>query len=174
MTKVIFVSLAAAALSLMSLPALAQTEGPATRQPVMQVAQMEKDIVVTATQAGKFKTLVTALKAAGLVATLKGPGPFTVFAPTDAAFAKVPPAALKALLKDKKKLTAVLTFHVVPGKLMAKEVLAGAPLKTVEGQTLKAMSMGGTAMVNNAKIITTDIKCSNGVIHVIDTVLMPK
>lgn len=174
MKKAILISLGAATLSLMSLPATAQTEGSHKREPVKQVAQMEKDIVTTATQAGKFKTLLTAVKAAGLVDTLKGTGPFTVFAPTDAAFAKVPPATLKALLKDKKKLTAVLTFHVVSGKLMAKDVLAGAPLKTVQGETLKATSKGGTAMVDNAKIVTTDIKCSNGVIHVIDTVLMPK
>jgi uncharacterized surface protein with fasciclin (FAS1) repeats len=131
-----------------------------------------KDIVDTAVAAGTFKTLATALQAAGLVDTLKGKGPFTVFAPTDAAFAKVPKADLDALLKDKAKLTAVLTYHVVPGKVMAKDVKAGK-VKTVQGSELTITTTGGV-MVDNAKVTATDIVADNGVIHVIDTVVMPK
>jgi uncharacterized surface protein with fasciclin (FAS1) repeats len=130
------------------------------------------DIVDTAVAAGSFKTLATALQAAGLVDTLKGPGPFTVFAPTDAAFAKVPKADLDALLKDKAKLTAVLTYHVVPGKVMAKDVKAGK-VKTVQGSELTITTAGGV-MVDKSKVTATDIAADNGVIHVIDTVLMPK
>ena len=130
-----------------------------------------KDIVDTAVAAGSFKTLVTAIKAAGLVDTLKGKGPFTVFAPTDEAFAKIPKADLDALIKDKAKLTGVLTYHVVPAKVMAADVKAGdAP--TVNGKALKIKTEGGV-MVNNAKVTKTDIVTSNGVIHVIDAVLMP-
>jgi uncharacterized surface protein with fasciclin (FAS1) repeats len=131
-----------------------------------------KDIVDTAVAAGQFKTLATALQAAGLVDTLKGKGPFTVFAPTDEAFAKVPKADLDALLKDKAKLTAVLTYHVVPGKVMAKDVKAGK-VKTVQGSELTVGTMGGVT-VDNAKVIKTDIGATNGVIHVIDTVVLPK
>ena len=130
------------------------------------------DIVDTAVAAGSFKTLATALGAAGLVDTLKGPGPFTVFAPTDAAFAKIPKADLDALLKDKAKLTAVLTYHVVPGKVMAKDVKAGM-VKTVQGSSLTVKTDMGV-MVDNAKVTATDIAADNGVIHVIDTVVMPK
>jgi uncharacterized surface protein with fasciclin (FAS1) repeats len=131
-----------------------------------------KDIVDTAVAAGNFKTLANALTAAGLVDTLKGPGPFTVFAPTDEAFAKVPKADLDALLKDKAKLTAVLTYHVVPGKVMAKDVKAGQ-VKTVQGSMLTISTTGGV-MVDKAKVTATDIVADNGVIHVIDTVVMPK
>jgi uncharacterized surface protein with fasciclin (FAS1) repeats len=131
-----------------------------------------KDIVDTAVSAGSFKTLVTAVQAAGLVDTLKGPGPFTVFAPTDEAFAKIPKAQLDALLKDKAKLTAVLTYHVVPGKVMAKDVKAGK-VKTVQGGEITVGTMGGVT-VDNAKVVSTDVAASNGVIHVIDTVIMPK
>jgi uncharacterized surface protein with fasciclin (FAS1) repeats len=131
-----------------------------------------KDIVDTAVAAGNFKTLATALTAAGLVDTLKGPGPFTVFAPTDEAFAKVPKADLDALLKDKAKLTAVLTYHVVPGKVMAKDVKAGQ-VKTVQGSMLTISTANGV-MVDKAKVTATDIAADNGVIHVIDTVIMPK
>ncbi len=131
-----------------------------------------KDIVDTAVGAGNFTTLVTAIKAAGLVDTLKGKGPFTVFAPTDAAFAKVPKADLDALLKDKAKLTAVLTYHVVPGTVMAKDIKAGN-VKTVQGSNLVLATTGGVT-VNNAKVTTADIVADNGVIHVVDTVLMPK
>lgn len=130
------------------------------------------DIVDTAVAAGSFKTLATALGAAGLVDTLKGPGPFTVFAPTDAAFAKIPKADLDALLKDKAKLTAVLTYHVVPGKVMAKDVKPGM-VKTVQGSSITIKTDGGV-MVDNAKVTATDIAADNGVIHVIDTVVMPK
>ena len=131
-----------------------------------------QDIVDVAAKAGNFNTLVTAVKAAGLVDTLKGPGPFTVFAPTDAAFAKVPKAKLDALLADKAALTKVLTYHVVPGKVMAADVKAGK-VKTVEGQELTVITKGGV-MVDNAKVVATDVAASNGVIHAIDTVLMPK
>jgi uncharacterized surface protein with fasciclin (FAS1) repeats len=131
-----------------------------------------KDIVDTAVAAGSFKTLATALGAAGLVDTLKGKGPFTVFAPNDAAFAKIPKADLDALLKDKAKLTAVLTYHVVPGKVMAADVKPGK-VKTVQGSDLTITTSNGV-MVNNAKVIKTDIVADNGVIHVIDTVVMPK
>ncbi len=131
-----------------------------------------KDLVDTAVAAGNFKTLATALQAAGLVDTLKGPGPFTVFAPTDAAFAKIPKADLDALLKDKAKLTAVLTYHVVPGKVMVKDVKAGK-VKTVQGAELTVATSGGVT-VDGAKVTATDIVADNGVIHVIDTVVMPK
>jgi uncharacterized surface protein with fasciclin (FAS1) repeats len=133
----------------------------------------EKDIVDTAVAAGSFNTLVTAIKEAGLVETLKGKGPFTVFAPTDEAFAKIPKDQLNALLADKKKLTAVLTYHVVPGKAVAADVKSG-PLETVQGQTLKVDVSSMGVQVDNAKVIKTDVMASNGVIHVIDTVLMPK
>lgn len=131
-----------------------------------------KDIVDTAVSAGSFKTLVTAVQAAGLVDTLKGPGPFTVFAPTDEAFAKIPKDQLDALLKDKAKLTSVLTYHVVPGKVMAKDVKAGK-VKTVQGSEITVGTMGGVT-VDNAKVVTADVAASNGVIHVIDSVIMPK
>ena len=131
-----------------------------------------KDIVDTAVGAGNFKTLATALTAAGLIDTLKGPGPFTVFAPTDAAFAKIPKAQLDALLADKAKLSAVLTYHVVPGKVMAKDVKAGM-VKTVQGSSLSITTAGGV-MVDGAKVTATDIVADNGVIHVIDSVVLPK
>ena len=131
-----------------------------------------KDIVDTAVAAGSFKTLATALTAAGLIDTLKGPGPFTVFAPTDEAFAKIPKADLDALLKDKAKLTSVLTYHVVAGKVMAADVKAGK-VKTIQGSELTISTMGGVK-VDNANVVKTDIVADNGVIHVIDSVLMPK
>jgi uncharacterized surface protein with fasciclin (FAS1) repeats len=130
------------------------------------------DIVDTAVKAGSFNTLAAALTAADLVATLKGKGPFTVFAPTDEAFAKIPKADLDALLKDKAKLTAVLTYHVVAGKVMAADVKAGK-VKTVQGSEITISTMGGVS-VDNAKVIKTDIVASNGVIHVIDSVIIPK
>ena len=148
-----------------TLIALALTAGTA-------LSVMAQDIVDTAVKAGNFTTLVAAVKAAGLVDTLKGPGPFTVFAPTDAAFAKVPKATLDALLADKAALTKVLTYHVVPGKVMAADVKAGK-VKTVQGQELTITTTGGV-MVDNAKVVATDVAASNGVIHAIDTVLMPK
>jgi uncharacterized surface protein with fasciclin (FAS1) repeats len=135
-------------------------------------AQAKADIVDTAVAAGNFKTLATALQAADLVKTLKGDGPFTVFAPTDAAFAKIPKDQLDALLKDKAKLTSVLTYHVVPGRVMAKDVKPGA-VKTVQGQSLTVKADGGKVMVDNATVTATDIAARNGVIHVIDTVVLP-
>ena len=142
----------------------------------MAMAQMPAgDIVDTAIANGNFKTLVAAVQAAGLVDTLKSPGPFTVFAPTDAAFAKLPKGTVEDLLKpeNKAKLTGILTYHVVSGKIMAKDVKSG-PVKTVEGSsaTIKADAMG--VMIDNAKVVTADVVTSNGVIHVIDTVIMPK
>ena len=136
------------------------------------LAAQSKDIVDTAVSAGTFNTLATALTAAGLVDTLKGPGPFTVFAPTDEAFAKIPKAQLDALLADKAKLSAVLTYHVVPGKVMAKDVKAGK-VKTVQGSSLTVATAAGV-MVDGAKVTATDIVADNGVIHVIDSVVMPK
>jgi uncharacterized surface protein with fasciclin (FAS1) repeats len=138
----------------------------------LSAAAWAKDIVDTAVSAGSFKTLVAAVQAAGLVDTLKGPGPFTVFAPTDEAFAKIPKAQLDALLADKAKLTAVLTYHVVPGKVMAADVKAGK-VKTVQGQELTIGTMGGVT-VNNARVTATDVTARNGVIHVIDTVVLPQ
>ncbi|MFP5396978.1 MAG: fasciclin domain-containing protein [Gammaproteobacteria bacterium] len=130
-----------------------------------------KDIVDTAVAAGQFKTLATALQAAGLVDTLKGKGPFTVFAPTDEAFAKIPKAQLDALLADKARLTAVLTYHVVPGKVMAADVRAGA-VTTVQGAPVNVSTTGGVK-VNDANVVKTDIAADNGVIHVIDRVILP-
>jgi len=130
-----------------------------------------KDIVDTAVSAGDFNTLAAALKAAGLVDTLKGKGPFTVFAPTDEAFAKIPKGQLDALLADKAKLTAVLTYHVVAGSVMSKDVHAGM-VKTVQGSSLTVSTMGGVK-VDNANVTAVDIVADNGVIHVIDTVILP-
>jgi uncharacterized surface protein with fasciclin (FAS1) repeats len=130
------------------------------------------DIVDTAIKAGNFKTLVAAVQAAGLVDTLKGPGPFTVFAPTDEAFAKIPKATLDGLLKDKAALTKILTYHVVSGKVMAKDVKAGM-VKTVQGSDVTLATMGGVT-VNGAKVVAADVAADNGVIHAIDTVIMPK
>lgn len=131
------------------------------------------DIVDTAVSAGSFKTLVTAVQEAGLVDTLKGPGPFTVFAPTDDAFAKIPKADLDALLKDKAALTKVLTYHVVPGKVLAQDVKPGE-VATVEGSALTVSAKDGKVMVDNAMVVQTDVMADNGVIHVIDSVIMPK
>ena len=135
-------------------------------------AAQAKDIVETAVAAGNFKTLVAAITAAGLVDTLKGKGPFTVFAPTDAAFAKIPKADLDALLADKAKLSAVLLAHVVPAKVMSTDVKAGM-VKTAGGYELTVATTGGVT-VNGAKVTAVDIVASNGVIHVIDTVIVPK
>ena len=139
-------------------------------------AMGQKDIVDTAIASGSFKTLVTALKAADLVDTLKGKGPFTVFAPTDEAFAKLPAGTLESLLKpeSKSKLQGILTYHVVPSKVMASDVVKLNSAKTVNGQSLTIKVKYGTVMVDNAKVTKTDIKCTNGVIHVIDAVVLPK
>ncbi len=133
----------------------------------------DKDIVDTAVAAGDFTTLVKAVQAAGLVDTLKGAGPFTVFAPTDEAFAKLPPGALDALIANPAKLKEVLLYHVVPGKVMAANVKPGVD-KTAEGAAVKITVKDGKVFVNKAQVVKTDIVCSNGVIHVIDAVLMPK
>ena len=134
------------------------------------------DIVDTAVAAGAFDTLVTAVKAAGLVEVLKSAGPFTVFAPTEEAFAKVPKETLSSLLRPEKieQLKAVLTFHVVPGKVLAADVLKLTEAKTVQGQSAKVSLVNGQPMIDAAKILKTDILCSNGVIHVIDSVILPK
>lgn len=134
----------------------------------------DKDIVDTAVAAGSFNTLVTAVKEAGLVETLKGSGPFTVFAPTDEAFAKIPKDKLTALLKDKEALKKVLLYHVVAGKVMAKDVVKMKSAKTVQGTSAKVTVKGDKVMIDNANVVKTDIACSNGVIHVIDSVIMPK
>lgn len=160
-------SLAVFALCLVSLGcASAVAEKPAAK----------KDIVDTAVAAGSFKTLVTAVQAADLVATLKSPGPFTVFAPTDAAFAKLPDGTVAGLLKpeNKTKLAAVLTYHVVPGKLMSGDVVKATTLKTVQGQSLKVEVKDGKVFIDGAQVTTVDIETTNGVIHVIDSVVLPK
>ena len=135
----------------------------------------EKNIVDTAVAAGQFNTLVTAIKAGGLVQTLEGPGPFTVFAPTDAAFAKLPAGTVENLLKpeNKPKLVAILTYHVVPGKVMAGDVVKLKEAKTVNGEKLLIHVNGSEVMVDNAKVTATDIVAANGVIHVVDTVMLP-
>lgn len=136
----------------------------------------KKDIVDTAVGAGSFTTLVAAIKAADLVDTLKGKGPFTVFAPTDEAFAKLPAGTLDDLLKpeNKAKLQAILTYHVVPGKVMAADVVKLKKAKTAQGQELAIKVADGKVTVDNANVVKTDIACSNGVIHVIDTVVLPE
>lgn len=140
-------------------------------------ADDKKDIVDTAVAAGSFKTLVAAVKAADLVDTLKGEGPFTVMAPTDEAFAKLPEGTLESLLKpeNKEKLVAILKYHVIPGKVLAADVvkLDGQDVKTAEGAKAKICLKDGGVMINNAKVVKTDIDCTNGVIHVIDTVILP-
>ena len=134
----------------------------------------KKDIVDTAVAAGSFETLVAAVKAAGLVETLKGEGPFTVFAPTDEAFAKLPEGTLEALLEDKEKLKSILTYHVVAGKVMAADVVKLSSATTVQGQEVDIKAGSGGVMIDNANVIKTDIETSNGVIHVIDTVILPE
>jgi len=133
------------------------------------------DIVDTAVAAGSFKTLAAAVTAAGLVPTLKSAGPFTVFAPTDEAFAKLPAGTVEALLKDIPKLTAILTYHVVAGKVMAADVvtLDGKSAKTVNGAEVKISTGGGVKLNGTANVVKTDIECTNGVIHVLDAVILP-
>ena len=139
-------------------------------------SHIKKDIVDTAVGAGSFDTLVAAVKAADLVETLKSEGPFTVFAPTDDAFAKLPEGTVEDLLKpeNKAKLQSILTYHVVPGKVMAKDVVNLSSAKTVNDQSVTIKTSGKNVMVDNANVVKTDIMCSNGIIHVIDTVIMPK
>ena len=133
------------------------------------------DIIDTAVGAGTFKTLAAAVTAAGLVATLKGDGPFTVFAPSDEAFAKLPAGTVESLLKDIPKLTAILTYHVVAGKVMAADVMTmdGKTAATVNGALLKISTTGGVKLNGEINVVATDIVCTNGVIHVIDSVLLP-
>lgn len=135
----------------------------------------DKNIVETAVEAGNFKTLAAALAAADLVEAVKGPGPFTVFAPTDEAFAKLPKGTVETLLKpeNKAKLAAILTYHVVPGKVMAKDVVNVKGAKSLNGQRIDVTVAGGNVSVDGAKVVKTDIACSNGVIHVIDSVILP-
>ncbi|MBA6223066.1 fasciclin domain-containing protein [Colwellia sp. MB02u-18] len=137
---------------------------------------MKKDIVDVAAENGSFNTLVAAIKAAGLVDTLKGEGPFTVFAPTDEAFAKLPEGTVEMLLEpeNKDKLASILTYHVVSGKVMSTDVVKIDSATSVQGEMLMVEVVDGNVMINNAKVIMADVKASNGVIHVIDTVLMPK
>jgi uncharacterized surface protein with fasciclin (FAS1) repeats len=138
-------------------------------------AAADKNIIDTAVAAGQFKTLATALSAAGLADTLKGQGPFTVFAPTDQAFAKLPPGTLDSLLKkeNKDQLTAILTYHVVPGELMAADAAKLKQAKTVNGKTVRVNLSNGKIMVNDATVTGADIPASNGVIHIIDSVILP-
>ena len=161
-------SLAAALVATTGGVALAQ--GQMVRKDVTR-----QDIVETAVAAGQFKTLVAAVQAAGLVETLKGDGPFTVFAPSDAAFAKLPAGTVEALLADKAKLASILTYHVVPGKVMAADVIGagGAKPATVNGQPLDVQVRDGKVYVNGAQVTSAYVSASNGVIHVIDTVLLP-
>jgi uncharacterized surface protein with fasciclin (FAS1) repeats len=161
----VFATTAAAIVAVVVTVALGSTFARASKQ----------DIVDTAVAAGQFKTLAKALDAAGLVATLKGSGPFTVFAPTDAAFAKLPAGTLQNLLKpeNKAKLTAILTYHVVPGAVTAEQVTKLSEAKTVNGAVLKVSLRDGKVMINDADVVKPDIETSNGVIHVIDAVLLP-
>jgi uncharacterized surface protein with fasciclin (FAS1) repeats len=161
------VSFSRVALALGAVALIVGSAGPA------QTAELTKDIVTTAVQAGSFNTLAKALAAADLVETLKGPGPFTVFAPTDEAFAKLPPGTLEALLADQAKLTKVLTYHVVPGTVMAADVVTMSSVKTVQGQNVTIDTRGGVK-VDNANVVKTDILATNGVIHVIDAVILPQ
>jgi transforming growth factor-beta-induced protein len=133
----------------------------------------KKDIVQTAAANKDFSTLVTAVKAADLVEALQGKGPFTVFAPTNDAFKKIPKEQLEALLKDKKGLTSVLTYHVVPGRVMAADVAKLKEAKTLQGKKVSITIKDGKVMINGAQVLKTDIECANGVIHVIDSVIMP-
>ena len=143
---------------------------------VGQAQSATKDIVDTAVAAGSFTTLAKALQAADLVDTLKGNGPFTVFAPTDAAFAKLPAGTLEDLLKpaNKAKLRSILTYHVVPGRVTAADVVKLTSAKAVSGDSIAIKANGGSVMVDGAQVVKTDIDASNGVIHVIDSVILPK
>lgn len=161
--------------ALLSLAVLAPAAALAdSKAPAPAPAAAPKDIVDTAVAAGSFKVLTKAVTEAGLVETLKGKGPFTVFAPTDEAFAKLPKGTVEALLKDKKKLTAILTYHVVSGSVKAADAAKLTSAKTVNGQPIAIKVKDKAVMINDAKVVTADIQASNGVIHVVDTVLLPK
>jgi uncharacterized surface protein with fasciclin (FAS1) repeats len=168
-------SLAVAVVAAIAAPALAAKCAAPVRTVALAAAE-PKDIVDTAVSAGQFKTLAAALQAAGLVETLKGQGPFTVFAPTDEAFAKLPAGTVETLLKpeNKPKLTAILTYHVVAGKVLAKDVVNLKRAKSVEGSEITIAIKDGKVLVDDANVVKTDIACSNGVIHVIDAVIMPE
>jgi uncharacterized surface protein with fasciclin (FAS1) repeats len=155
-------------------PALAGGSCGTVQAQAASTVKSAQDIVGTAVAAGNFNTLVAAVKAAGLVETLQGKGPFTVFAPTDAAFAKLGTATVEALLKDKAQLAKILTYHVVPGRLLAADVLKAKSATTVQGQKVTFGVKDDYAQINGAKIVATDVLASNGVIHVIDTVILPK
>ena len=161
----------AAAAAVFTVPAIASAQ-----QATHNDKKPMKNIVQVAVEAGSFNTLVAAVKAAGLVETLSGPGPFTVFAPTDAAFAKLPSGTVTTLLADKEQLTAILTYHVVSGKVMAADIIKsnGATPTTVNGLPLDIVVRGGKVYVNGVNVVTADVQASNGVIHIIDAVLMPK
>ena len=146
----------------------------AAQQPQQAPATATKDIVITATEAGTFKTLLKAVETAGLAQTLKGPGPFTVFAPTDEAFAKLPAGTLDTLMQDKQKLATFVNYHVLNGRVLAADVAKMKSAKTVSGQEVAISQREGAVMVENAKVIKTDVLASNGVIHVVDTVIQPK
>ncbi len=150
--------------------AKAESKPTASKETVM----MKKNIVETAIAAGEFTTLVDAVKAAGLVETLSGDGPFTVFAPTNAAFAKLPEGTIDALLKDKERLGSILTYHVLASNVSAADVVKLTSAQTVNGQSVTISANGKGVMVDDAKVVTTDILCSNGIIHVIDAVILPK
>jgi uncharacterized surface protein with fasciclin (FAS1) repeats len=158
-----------------AVPAVAAAQHASTTHSASGMRAASKNIVQVAVDAGSFETLVAAVKAAGLVETLQGEGPFTVFAPSDAAFAKLPKGTLESLLADKAALTSVLTFHVVPGRILAADIAkaGGATPKTVNGQALDVVVRDGKVYVNGAQVTSADIVASNGVIHVIDSVLLP-
>ena len=162
---------AAAVAAVVTMPAVlsAQNANHKDKKPM-------KNIVEVAVEAGSFKTLVAAVQAAGLAETLQGPGPFTIFAPTDAAFAKLPAGTVEGLLADKEKLASIVTFHVVSGKVMAADIVKanGATPKTVNGLPLDIAVRGGKVYVNGVNVVTADVQASNGVIHVIDAVLLPQ
>lgn len=154
--------------------ALALVAPSLSAQQMTAAATPPKDIVAVAVENGSFTVLARALTAAGLIETLKGPGPFTVFAPTDAAFAKLPAGTVDALLLDVPRLRSLLTYHVVAGKVEAKDVVNLTTANTLEGSAINIHVMNGKVMINDATVVTPDVQASNGVIHVIDTVIMPK
>lgn len=174
---VLIALVAVVAMNMQKDTSMANTTATSPSTTTMQTDQKtmnNKTIVDVAVEAGNFKTLVAAVQAAGLAETLSGEGPFTVFAPTDEAFAKLPAGTVESLLKDKAKLTQILTYHVVSGKVMAKDVAGMTSAKTVEGSNLTVKAENGKVMINGATVTTANIEASNGVIHVIDTVLIPQ
>lgn len=175
MKTIRIVSVAAIAVAVTLTPSLFAGEVTASKTASAANCTAGKDLVAVAAGADNFKTLVAAVKAAGLVETLQGKGSFTIFAPTDAAFAKLPAGTVESLLKpeNRDKLVAILTYHVVPGKVLAADVKT-MEAKTVQGQSVKIAVSGAGVTVDNAKVVKTDVMAENGVIHVIDTVILPK